>query len=177
MRCGRFREIASRVGGYCSMKTSPFVASFASVVSLGLAAGGLLLATDSLRAQPRATGTIEGRVFDARRGEFVEKARLTVEGSREEVLTDVGGQYRLANLPAGPVKINIFYTGLGSQSVTVTVNPGQVVQHDITLRAVAGKPGAGGDAVVKLDAFTVAPRRRWTEPPSRSTSSASQRTS
>ena len=139
------------------MKTLRSHGSFAAFVRLGLAACGLLFATSSICAQTRAIGTIEGRVFDARRGEFVEKARLTVEGTREEVLSDAIGQYRLVNLPAGPVKIVVFYTGLGSQTETVTVTAGQVVQHDITLRAVAGKvAGPGIETVVRLDAFTVA---------------------
>ncbi len=131
------------------MKIPSLFALFTAVSRVVIAVGGVALAAASLSAQPRATGIIEGRVFDARRGEFVEKARLTVEGTREEVLSDSGGQYRLVNLPAGPVKVLVFYTGLGSQTETITVTAGQVVQHDITLRAAAG------DAVVKLDAFKV----------------------
>ena len=55
----------------------------------------------ALRRSPWRTGTIEGRVLDARRGEYLEKARITLEGTKLEVLTDSTGTYRLTNVPAG----------------------------------------------------------------------------
>src|SRR5436190_1668978 len=56
-----------------------------------------------LDAQSPPTGTIEGRVIDPRRGEFLENARLTLEGSTQEVFTDATGQYRFTGVPAGTV--------------------------------------------------------------------------
>ncbi len=141
------------------MKTLSLFASFAAVSRVVVAVCSVGLASVSLSAQPRATGTIEGRVFDPRRGEFVEKARLTVEGTREEVLSDATGQYRLVNLPAGPVKVIVFYTGLGSQSESVVVTAGQIVQHDITLRGAAGRPAAVGEGVVQMDKFVASTSR------------------
>lgn len=124
-------------------------------VRLGAVAAvlGWCLLPAPLLAQANATGGIEGRVFDPRRGEFLEKARITIEGSRLEVLTDGTGAYRLSNVPAGIAKLIIFYTGRGSQSEAVTVPAGGTVQHDVTF-AGGGKLAATGE-VVKLDAFTV----------------------
>ena len=122
------------------------------------AATALLIFATILGAQAVSTGTIEGRVFDSRRGEYLEKARITVDGSQQETLTAATGQYRLTGIPAGTVTMKIFYTGLGSHAEIVTVAPGQTVQHDVTISgmATAGKgPAAAGD-VVRLDAFTVA---------------------
>ena len=122
------------------------------------AATALLIFATILGAQAVSTGTIEGRVFDSRRGEYLEKARITVDGSQQETLTAATGQYRLTGIPAGTVTLKIFYTGLGSHAEIVTVAPGQTVQHDVTISgmATAGKgPAAAGD-VVRLDAFTVA---------------------
>ena len=122
------------------------------------AAAAVVIFTTILGAQAVSTGTIEGRVFDSRRGEYLEKARITVDGSQQETLTAATGQYRLTGIPAGTVTLKIFYTGLGSHSEIVTVAPGQTVQHDVTISgmATAGKgPAAAGD-VVRLDAFTVA---------------------
>ena len=122
------------------------------------AAAAVVIFTTILGAQAVSTGTIEGRVFDSRRGEYLEKARITVDGSQQETLTAATGQYRLTGIQAGTVTLKIFYTGLGSHSEIVTVAPGQTVQHDVTISgmATAGKgPAAAGD-VVRLDAFTVA---------------------
>jgi len=71
---------------------------------------GLLFASLAL-AQAPATGVIEGRVFDPRRGEYLEKARLTLEGGGVEALTDSTGQYRITNVPAGTGKLVVCYTG------------------------------------------------------------------
>lgn len=101
-----------------------------------------------------ATGTIEGRVFDPRRGEYLEKARITVEGTNQEVFTDSTGHYRILNAPAGTVKLQIFYTGLGSQTEVVNVTSGQVAQRDITLSPASAR-GQAADATVKLEQFVV----------------------
>ncbi len=115
--------------------------------------GGWLFTSVAFGQAP-ATGVIEGRVFDPRRGEYLEKARLTLEGGGVEALTDSTGQYRIANVPAGTAKLVVFYTGLGSQTEIVTVLAGQTVTRDVTL--VGGGKGAtaGGD-VVKLESFVI----------------------
>jgi TonB-dependent receptor len=109
----------------------------------------------SLQAQDPSTGTIEGRVFDAARGEYLENALLTLESAGQETLTDDAGQYRFVNVAPGTAKLKVFYTGLNSQIESVTVIAGQIAQHDITMvgASSARKPAAGD--VVKLDAFKV----------------------
>jgi iron complex outermembrane receptor protein len=122
---------------------------------LRLTATGCCLAFVSLAlAQAPATGIIEGRVFDPRRGEYLEKARLTLESGGAEVLTDATGQYRITNVPAGTIKLVVFYTGLGSQTEVVTVLAGQTVQRDITLVGGGKVAGTPGD-VVQLDKFVI----------------------
>ncbi|MBI5688541.1 MAG: TonB-dependent receptor [Verrucomicrobia bacterium] len=108
-------------------------------------------------AQPATTGTIEGRVFDSGRGEYLEKARLVLEGTALETLTETGGQYRLTNVPAGTVRLRVSFTGLTSQTATLTVAAGQTLQHDVTLSAAPG-PGTrrtAGDDTVRLEQFVV----------------------
>jgi iron complex outermembrane recepter protein len=125
-------------------------------VRVCLLAAGILFAS-RVSAQVAGTGTIEGRVFDQRRGEYLEKARIRVEGTAQEVLTDSAGTYRLTNVPAGTVRFSVFYTGLGTQNEIVTVSAGQTVQHDVTLAGVAGaKPSAAaaGDTI-KMGEFVV----------------------
>lgn len=136
------------------MKTIPTL--FLLFARLGLAAGSGFVLTSVLSAQAISTGTIEGRVFDSQRNTYLEKARVTIQGSTQETFTDSTGQYRISGVPAGTATVNIFYTGRGSHSEVVTVAPGQTVQHDVTIspEAASGKPSPGGDTV-KLDAFTV----------------------
>src|SRR5262245_35296985 len=70
-------------------------------------------------AQPAATGTIEGRVFNETSGSFLRSARVTLEGTNREAFTDQFGFYLLADVPAGPARIRVFYTGLPEQKATV----------------------------------------------------------
>jgi iron complex outermembrane recepter protein len=111
----------------------------------------------SLPAQSARTGVIEGKVFDAGRGEFLENARITLEGTAQETFTEAGGQYRFTNVPAGPVRLKVFFTGLVTQTLPVTVTAGQTVQQDVTMAApvVPGKARAPGDDAVKLSEFVV----------------------
>jgi hypothetical protein len=62
--------------------------------------------------------------FDTRRAQYLEMARVTVEGSQQETFTDPTGQYRLAGLPAGKVTLKIFYTGRGTLTEAVVLAAG-----------------------------------------------------
>lgn len=112
----------------------------------------------SLAAQSAGTGSIEGRVFDTRRAQYLETARITIEGSKQETFTDATGQYRLTGVPAGKVTLKIFYTGRGSLTEVMSLAPGETVQRDITFagEAAPAKGNAPGDDTIKLGAFTVA---------------------
>ncbi len=113
--------------------------------------------TDFLRAQSSPVGTLQGRVQSARSGEYVEGARITVEGTGLETFTDRDGAYRLTNVPAGTARVTLFYTGQPAQTQAVAVRAGQVEALDLAL----GRPGAdaAGAAVVKLNEFVVATSR------------------
>jgi TonB-dependent receptor len=111
-------------------------------------------AAASPAARPAGSGSIEGRVFNPDRGEFVERARLTVEGAGLETFTDNNGQFRLPAVPAGPARVTAFQTGAPPQSFVVTVVAGQTVQQDFSLSS-----GGRQDGVVQLDAFKVGSSR------------------
>ena len=100
-----------------------------------------------------ATGIVEGRVFNAATGTALVNARVTIEGTTREAITDEGGSYRFAGVPAGPVHLNVFYVGMERQSATVNVPAGSVVQREFEL-VLEGTSRAAGETV-KLDAFTV----------------------
>ena len=101
-----------------------------------------------------ALGTIEGRVLNTRNGEYLEKARVTVDGARLETFTDATGQYRLTGVPTGETRVRVFYTGLAAETAVVNVAAGQIAQRDFNLAGAEVRPVAG-DGTVKLDRFVV----------------------
>lgn len=115
----------------------------------------LTLAAAPLAAQTTATGVIEGRVFDASRGEYLDSALVSVEGTGLESLTETTGQYRLSRVPAGTARLRVFFTGLGPLTASVTVRAGETVRQDFTFEA----PGRGSGGIVSLDAFRVSSSR------------------
>lgn len=90
---------------------------------------------DPAFAQPAATGTIEGRVFNPATSEYTERARVRVEGTTIESFSDVDGRFQLTRVPAGAVRVQAFYTGATFTPQTVTVVPGGVAQ--VTLEWVS----------------------------------------
>jgi len=105
-----------------------------------------------------ASGTISGRVINPATGAYLEGARITAEGTALETFTDADGAYRLDGVPAGDVRIRVFYTGAAPRLDTVRVAPGAAAVHDVALSSSAA-PGTAAGATVKLDAFTVATSR------------------
>ncbi|MBI4625780.1 MAG: carboxypeptidase regulatory-like domain-containing protein, partial [Verrucomicrobia bacterium] len=106
-------------------------------------------------AQTAGNGTIEGRVQNAASGNFLANARVRVVGTNAEAFTNAFGEYRLSGLPAGPATLEVFYTGLAAQRVSVNVPATGSVQQDVSLRGIGVKEG---EAIV-MSAFTVASQR------------------
>src|SRR5438046_9094264 len=84
-------------------------------------------------ARAQSTGVIEGRVFNTGTGEYLEKARVSVESTALETLSDELGHYRLVNVPAGAASVRVFFTGLAIDTATVNVAAGQRAEHDFNL--------------------------------------------
>lgn len=85
-----------------------------------------------LEAQ-ESTGTVTGRVQNAGTGNFLHNARVRLLETGAETLTDSFGYYRFANVPAGEVTVEGFYTGLDARQVKVTVQAGATATRDIRL--------------------------------------------
>ena len=120
-------------------------------LSLGL---GLLLLTSVARSQVPTAG-IEGRVANAATGNFLNKARVVIEGTTVEVFTNENGEFRLGGVAPGEVRLRVTYAGLESQSATVSVTGGAPVRRDFELALPRGQTTAGDASVVKLDSFVV----------------------
>jgi iron complex outermembrane receptor protein len=121
---------------------------------------GLLLALllpilpSALSAQPAAT-TIEGRVLNTSNGLYLNNARVSVEGTTLEAFTNENGEFRLAGLAPGEVRLRVAYTGLESQTATVRVAAGGAARRDFELALPRGQTTAGAGEVVKLEQFVV----------------------
>jgi iron complex outermembrane recepter protein len=124
--------------------------TYSPLARVWLAFAGLFLLTAAANAQ--STGTIEGRVFNTATGDYIERARVTVEGTTLETFTDSGGQYRITNVPAGQARVRIFFTGFEPLIETVPVSAGTATRRDVNL---GGGPQRRGADVVKLDEFVV----------------------
>ncbi len=100
------------------------------------------------------TGSIRGRVQNVVTGRYLNNARVAVKQTNIFTLTDEYGNYQLARVPSGPTVLEIFYTGLDPQLISLIVPAGQSVTQDVALTNVALY--GSKDAVVRLDPFTVA---------------------
>ncbi len=120
----------------------------------------LLSAGATLAAESVGTGTIEGRVSSTRSGDYLERARITVDAHSLETFSDADGYYRLSNVPAGATRVKAFFTGLLPQTVDVAVSAGAVAQRNIELTGVSTRPETvrSGDPI-KLDQFVVGASR------------------
>ncbi len=102
------------------------------------------------------TATVSGRVKNVATNQYLNKAQVSVKGHDNIALTDEFGSYRLVNLPAGNVTLQVFYTDLDVQEVALQLAPGAAVERDFDLTSVARY---GTQATVQLDPFKVAADR------------------
>jgi TonB-dependent receptor len=110
----------------------------------------LILLPGLLRAQG-ATGTLEGRVQNPATGTYLEGARVSVEGTALTAFTDDAGRFLLPGVPAGEVRVRVFYTG-----APASLTPAQVTAGATTTLEIALAPAA---AAVRLDRFVVGESR------------------
>ena len=103
------------------------------------------------------TGTLTGRVQNVVTGQYLNNARVSVRGTNLAVFTDQTGTYRIPQAPAGSVVLDVVYTGLDPQQLTVQLAAGQEVTQNVDLTSVARY--GDGTGVVKLDSFVVATSR------------------
>ena len=143
------------------VKTNPplfnaFQRRFVAVVAAVLFGfSGPLAAADATPSSRLNSGMIEGRVLNGRSNIVIERARVTVEGTSLETFTDSDGVFRLP-LPAGSVRVRVFFTGMAPQLVEAEVRAGETTQREITLTPDAASKT---DEVLKMDEFVVAVAR------------------
>jgi outer membrane receptor for ferrienterochelin and colicin len=106
------------------------VARICLIVALAIAmAAGL-----SYPAHADDVGIVSGRVFDEGTGEPLAGATVMVLGTNLGAFSDLDGQYRIKNVPAGVHSIQATMVGYNKIEVTeLTVSAGDVANIDLTL--------------------------------------------
>ncbi len=111
-------------------------------------------------AESPVTGTVEGRILNAASSDFLERVRVTIEGTSLETFTDTSGFYRIPNVPVGTARVRAFYTGLVAQTTPVAVKPGETAILDFSLSTLPQRPGESRPGeVVTLSEFLVSTSR------------------
>lgn len=107
-----------------------------------------------LRAQPAATGTITGRVYNPATKEYVRNAEIRVQGTDRVTYTEDGGVYRLDDVAAGTVVVQVTFTEYETEHARIELAPGATVARDFEL-----VPRGAKDETVVLSAFVVSTDR------------------
>ena len=100
------------------------------------------------------TGVIEGRVLNVTSGNYLNNARITVEGTEIQVFTNEFGQYRITGAPVGAVTVRSSYTGFEPQLAEVEVLAGKVATRDFEFKFQGTREAS--DRTVVMDTFEVA---------------------
>jgi len=116
------------------------------VAAVALSASALL-AQSSTSAQ--ANGTISGLLINRFTGEVLSGARVRLQDTNQQTVTDELGRFQLTNVTPGTHNLTSAYTGLQTDSETVEVQPGETTIVRIELRS----------EVVELAEFSVVSER------------------
>ncbi|MEO7700647.1 MAG: carboxypeptidase regulatory-like domain-containing protein, partial [Opitutus sp.] len=126
-----------------------------SLLRVYIALVGIIFIPLKSFGQSTTIGIIEGRVQNVVKGDYLDKARVMIEGTNIETLTDAIGQYRFSNVPTGEVRVRATFTGLEPQVRTVTVQTGQTTHQDFELMTTAAAAEREANSTVLLDKFVV----------------------
>ncbi len=71
-------------------------------------------------------------MLNATSGRYLNNVRVSIEGTTQEAYTNEFGEYRLVGVPSGEARLNVVFTGMTPQTVTVSAPAGQVTERDVT---------------------------------------------
>ena len=100
-------------------------------------AAALALAPGAALAQGTATGTVVGRVTDQATRAPIADAQVVVVGTQRGARTNESGQYRLAGVGPGLVRLRVLRLGYEARLDSVNVAAGQEATLDFSLVATA----------------------------------------
>ena len=89
--------------------------------------------TTSSRNNEGGTGTVTGKVTDARTGANLKGAKITIEETGQWTSTNDLGEFRFVNVPTGSATLTVSYLGYAGQSTSVAVY-GEGTSQNFALR-------------------------------------------
>lgn len=113
-----------------------------------------------LVASAQSTGVVTGRIFNPATNEYVRSAEVRIAGTNLMTESENDGTFSFPSVPAGPVTLNITYTGYKAAPDSFTVTAGQTAVREINLVSTQPTSGKGtNDEPLKLQAFVVSHER------------------
>ncbi|MDP0501642.1 MAG: TonB-dependent receptor [Verrucomicrobiota bacterium JB022] len=111
-------------------------------------------------AAQQGTGTVRGRVLNEATGRYLRNARITLAGTDRFVFSNEYGEFTLSGVPAGAQTLSVFYTGLETQQIPVTVVADQSASVRVNLNparapVTPAQTGEGDEDIFELEAFEV----------------------
>ena len=114
----------------------------------------VLVSAPTAHAQSE-TGVVSGRVTNALTGRTLNNARVTIPAASKVAFTNEYGEFVISGVPAGEATLEVFFTGLDTKAVSVTVEPGETASANVVLSSAA-RAGTDSDGeTIVLDAFNV----------------------
>jgi len=107
----------------------------------------------------QTTGGIEGKVANSANSEALGRARVSVEGTNLEALTNEAGEFRFPAVAVGTARVRVVYTGFEPTTKTVEVAQGQTAKVDYRLQLV----DLARSETIELEKFTVTEQALTTE--------------
>lgn len=98
----------------------------------------LLTGAGSAAAQNRGSSQIVGVVLDAQSRRPIPQARVTLEGTRAERLTDLRGAFAFPNLSDGDYTVRVVVPGVDSTTTRVRLAPSERVALEVYVGATLG---------------------------------------
>ena len=114
----------------------------------------------SVPAQVRATGSIQGRVFNPVAQVYVGNAEIRIDGTNAVTYSESDGSFRFDHVAVGPAAVTVTFAGYNTVKESFTVTAGQTAVREISLTSTSASAlPAAKDGTVRLQAFTVSSER------------------
>jgi hypothetical protein len=101
------------------------------------------------------SGTIEGYVFNSINGQYLSNARVTIDGTKYETLTDQTGYFSFRGVQVGEVSVSVNFVGMKSVTEKILVTDGAPVSRQFGLELLINNNKISKDDVVQLSAYRV----------------------
>ena len=102
------------------------------------------------------SGTITGKVLNARTGRYMNQAQITVLDTGRQTFTNQFGEYEIYGLPPGEYELEASFTGMENQTARVRVDSGQDAFQDFTFARRQGEETRSQDGdIFEMEEFVV----------------------